>query len=101
MLGQNPKLQEKTIFANFFFKKKNLLLLAESGRLVVSLSMGLTEKRVTAGDQLDDDRWHTVRVDRRGMLITVAVDDEKPVVGEELRKKKTIYYCSRYIFERC
>ncbi len=45
--------------------------------------MGLTEKRVVLEDRLNDDHWHTVRVTRRGMVITAAVDEEKPVVGEE------------------
>ncbi len=33
----------------------------EKGRLVASLSLGPTEKRVAMGDALNDDLWHSFR----------------------------------------
>ena len=44
--------------------------------------MGLTEKTVLWGDRLNDDLWHSVVLKRRGMILTVAVDDEMPLFCE-------------------
>ena len=53
----------------------------ENGRLKTSIAMGATEKSVIVGNSLDDDRWHSVDFARKGMIISIAVDDEKPLIG--------------------
>ena len=44
--------------------------------------MGLTEKTVISGESLNDDLWHSVDFQRRGMIISLAIDDETPLVGK-------------------
>ena len=48
----------------------------------MTLVMGNTEKSVTVGDSLHDELWHTAVYKRRGMIITLGVDDETPLVGK-------------------
>ena len=60
------------------------ILFAEKGALQLSLFMGLTEKLLLVGDDLSDDLWHTVKYERRGMLLSVAIDDDRPRIGKLL-----------------
>ncbi|TRY78868.1 hypothetical protein TCAL_10650 [Tigriopus californicus] len=59
-----------------------LELSLESGRLQLSVTMGMTAKTVIVGDSLNDDIWHTVMMKRMGMIITLGVDDDTPLVAE-------------------
>ena len=43
--------------------------------------MGNTKKSVYLGDGLDDDQWHTFKYERKEMLLELALDDRKPVIG--------------------
>ena len=52
----------------------------------MTLVMGNTEKSVTVGDSLHDELWHTAVYKRRGMIITLGVDDETPLVGKSTQR---------------
>jgi hypothetical protein len=57
--------------------------------LKASVTMGLTEKKaLPIGDRLDDDRWHSVEYERRGMNIRMTVDNDKPIIGESFSSGK-------------
>lgn len=56
-------------------------LLTDRGRLQARLVMGLTEKTAIVGEGLGDDLWHSVVFKRRGMTITLGVDDDPPLLG--------------------
>ncbi len=43
------------------FPSPHTMQQTEKGRLVASLSLGPTEKRVAMGDALNDDLWHSFR----------------------------------------
>jgi len=44
--------------------------------------MGLTEKTLRLGDGLGDDKWHTVKYERRGMIMSLGIDHHRPVIGK-------------------
>ena len=70
---------------NNYNEMKNIrkpLFVSVHGRLRASMTMGLTEKSVIVGDALHDDNWHAVHFKRSGMIVTFAVDDKQPLVGE-------------------
>ena len=46
--------------------------------------MGLTEKTLRIGDSLADDKWHSVKFERRGMVMSLGVDHHRPVIGKFL-----------------
>lgn len=52
--------------------------------------MGLGEKSVkmSGGEHLNDADWHSLAFRRRGMSITVAVDEYRPIVGKQSKKIK-------------
>ena len=54
---------------------------SEKGILKLSLFMGLTEKTLRVGDNLGDDKWHTVKYERRGMIMSLGIDHHRPVIG--------------------
>lgn len=54
---------------------------AENGRLYLQLHIGLSEKTIVMGEGLGDDLWHSVHLERRGMVVTLGVDDERPLIG--------------------
>ncbi len=56
-------------------------MFAENERLHAQIHIGLTEKTITTGERLGDDLWHSVRFERRGMVVTFGVDDDRPVIG--------------------
>jgi len=45
--------------------------------------MGLTSEVLLAGDDLNDDMWHSVKVSRRGMTISLKLDEDKAISGEK------------------
>ena len=53
----------------------------ENGRLYLQLHIGLSEKTIVMGEGLGDDLWHSVHLERRGMVVTLGVDDERPLIG--------------------
>lgn len=59
--------------------------------------MGLTRKTLTLGRGLDDDLWHTVKFQRREMLITFAVDDDKPIIGKNNSNAFKIFMAYFYL----
>ena len=59
-----------------------MLFFTEKGILKLSLFMGLTEKTLRLGDGLGDDKWHTVKFERRGMIMSLGIDHHRPVIGE-------------------
>ena len=61
-----------------------MLFFTEKGILKLSLFMGLTEKTLRLGDGLGDDKWHTVKFERRGMIMSLGIDHHRPVIGELL-----------------
>ena len=46
--------------------------------------MGETDQHVFSGDDLDDNQWHTLRYERRGKIVELALDDNRPVIGENM-----------------
>ncbi len=59
-----------------------MLFFSEKGILKLSLFMGLTEKTLRLGDNLSDDKWHTVKYERRGMVMSLGIDHHRPVIGK-------------------
>jgi hypothetical protein len=57
------------------------LAFPEKGILKLSLFMGLTEKTLRLGDNLGDDKWHTIKYERRGMIMSLGIDHHRPVIG--------------------
>lgn len=53
----------------------------ESGKLYAQIHIGLTEKTIVVGEGLGDDLWHSAKLERRGMVITFGVDDDRPIIG--------------------
>ena len=49
--------------------------------MYAQLNIGLTEKTIVVGEGLGDDMWHSVKLERRAMVITFSVDDERPLIG--------------------
>ena len=41
----------------------------------------MSEKTIVLGEGLGDDLWHSVHLERRGMVVTLGVDDERPLIG--------------------
>ena len=63
-------------------------LISEQGKLKLELHIGSASKELTItldGDSLSDDTWHSVRFKRRGMILTLGVDGEKPAIGEFIK----------------
>ena len=48
--------------------------------MYAQLNIGLTEKTIVVGEGLGDDMWHSVKLERRAMVITFSVDDERPLI---------------------
>ena len=57
------------------------LCISDNGKLYCQIHIGLTEKTIVVGEGLGDDLWHSVKLERRGMVITFSVDDERPLIG--------------------
>ena len=57
------------------------LYVTDNGKLYAQLNIGLTEKTIVVGEGLGDDMWHSVKLERRAMVITFSVDDERPLIG--------------------
>ena len=58
-----------------------LEIVLEGGRVKVSIDIGLAEKSFYVGQSLNDDMYHTLIYQRRGMKINAVVDDDAPVLG--------------------
>ncbi|XP_077352124.1 neurexin-1a-like isoform X22 [Festucalex cinctus] len=59
-----------------------LRLELESGRVRLTVNLGKGPETIFAGQNLNDNDWHTVRVFRRGKSLTLTVDDLTPVEGQ-------------------
>ncbi|XP_057703895.1 neurexin-1a-like isoform X27 [Corythoichthys intestinalis] len=59
-----------------------LRLELESGRVRLTVNLGKGPETIFAGQNLNDNEWHTVRVFRRGKSLTLTVDDLTPVEGQ-------------------
>ena len=59
-----------------------LEIVLEGGRVKVSIDIGLAEKSFYVGQSLNDDMYHTLIYQRRGMKINAVVDDDAPVLGK-------------------
>ena len=59
-----------------------LEIVLEGGRVKVSIYIGLAEKSFYVGQSLNDDMYHTLIYQRRGMKINAVVDDDAPVLGK-------------------
>ena len=71
-------------FKSLFLPNHQCFFFIEKGILKLSLFMGLTEKTLRLGDGLGDDKWHTVKFERRGMIMSLGIDHHRPVIGELL-----------------
>lgn len=58
-----------------------LEIVLEGGRVKVSIDIGLAEKSFYVGQSLNDDMYHTLIYQRRGMKVNAVVDDDAPVLG--------------------
>ncbi|KAM7408913.1 hypothetical protein PAMA_002570 [Pampus argenteus] len=56
-----------------------LRLELESGRVRLTVNLGKGPETIFAGQNLNDNEWHTVRVFRRGKIFKLTVDDLLPV----------------------
>ena len=43
--------------------------------------MGDTDQKVFAGSNLNDNQWHTLKFQRRGKTVELALDDKRPMIG--------------------
>ncbi|XP_070398475.1 neurexin-1a isoform X19 [Nothobranchius furzeri] len=59
-----------------------LRLELESGRVRLTVNLGKGPETIFAGQNLNDNEWHTVRVFRRGKGLKLTVDDLQPVEGQ-------------------
>ncbi|XP_039639241.1 neurexin-1a isoform X29 [Perca fluviatilis] len=59
-----------------------LRLELESGRVRLTVNLGKGPETIFAGQNLNDNEWHTVRVFRRGKSLKLTVDDLQPVEGQ-------------------
>ena len=53
----------------------------ENGKLYAQIHIGLTEKTIVVGEALGDDLWHSVKLERRGMVLSLGIDDDRPIIG--------------------
>ncbi|XP_034463749.1 neurexin-1a-like isoform X30 [Hippoglossus hippoglossus] len=60
----------------------SLRLELESGRVRLTVNLGKGPETIFAGQNLNDNEWHTVRVYRRGKSLKLTVDDLTPVEGQ-------------------
>ncbi|XP_035461671.1 neurexin-1a isoform X15 [Scophthalmus maximus] len=60
----------------------SLRLELESGRVRLTVNLGKGPETIFAGQHLNDNEWHTVRVFRRGKNLKLTVDDLLPVEGQ-------------------
>ena len=59
-----------------------LLTFTENGKLYAQIHIGLTEKTIVIGEALGDDLWHSVKLERRGMVLSLGLDDDRPIIGK-------------------
>ncbi|XP_041865780.1 neurexin-1a isoform X23 [Melanotaenia boesemani] len=59
-----------------------LRLELEGGRVRLTVNLGKGPETIFAGQNLNDNEWHTVRVFRRGKSLKLTVDDLTPVEGQ-------------------
>ncbi|XP_030012418.1 neurexin-1a isoform X24 [Sphaeramia orbicularis] len=59
-----------------------LRLELESGRVRLTVNLGKGPETIFAGQNLNDNEWHTVRVFRRGKSLKLTVDDLPAVEGQ-------------------
>lgn len=59
-----------------------LEIVLEGGRVKISIYIGLAEKSFYVGQSLNDDMYHSLIYQRRGMKIHSVVDDDTPVLAE-------------------
>ena len=68
-----------------------LFTFTENGKLYAQIHIGLTEKTIVIGEALGDDLWHSVKLERRGMVLSLGLDDDRPIIGKLfLRLQKVI-----------
>nr|XP_043902575.1 neurexin-1a isoform X24 [Solea senegalensis] len=60
----------------------SLRLELESSRVRLTVNLGKGPETIFAGQNLNDNEWHTVRVFRRGKSLKLTVDDLPPVEGQ-------------------
>ena len=73
----------KIIISTIAYRITNIYLSTEQGKLKLELHIGSANKELTIGDSsLSDDKWHSVHFKRRGMILTLGVDGDKPAIGE-------------------
>ncbi|XP_072526620.1 neurexin-1a-like isoform X6 [Salminus brasiliensis] len=59
-----------------------LRLELETGRVRLTINLGKGPETLFAGQNLNDNEWHTVRVMRRGKNLQLTVDELQPVEGD-------------------
>uniref|UniRef100_A0A8C7YVP6 Neurexin 1b n=1 Tax=Oryzias sinensis TaxID=183150 RepID=A0A8C7YVP6_9TELE len=59
-----------------------LRLELDSGRVRLTVNLGKGPETIFAGQNLNDNEWHTVRVFRRGKSLKLTVDDLSPIEGQ-------------------
>ena len=62
-----------------------IYIFIEDGRIKASLHMGETNQNVYSGDRLDDNQWHTMKYERRGMIIKLSVDNKRTIIGTYIK----------------
>ena len=71
----------------------SLYSFTENGKLYTQIHIGLTEKTIVTGEGLGDDLWHSVKLERRGMVVTLAIDDDRPLIGTIFSFHKSAFPC--------
>uniref|UniRef100_A0AAR2IT88 Neurexin 1 n=1 Tax=Pygocentrus nattereri TaxID=42514 RepID=A0AAR2IT88_PYGNA len=59
-----------------------LRLELDTGRVRLTINLGKGPETLFAGQNLNDNEWHTVRVMRRGKSLTLIVDEQPPMEGQ-------------------
>ena len=74
-----------------------LEVVLEGGRVKISIYMGSAEKSFYAGQSLNDDMYHTLIYERRGMKVNAIVDDDAPVVAEIMGSERKMDYSEMHV----
>jgi len=74
-----------------------LEIVLEGGRVKISIYIGLAEKTFYVGQSLNDDMWHTLLYQRRGLKINALVDDDAPVVAEIMGNEAKMGYSEMHV----
>ncbi|XP_071518617.1 neurexin 1 isoform X3 [Panulirus ornatus] len=74
-----------------------LELALQAGKLRLTVKLGDRDKVVHAGNGLNDQQWHSVRLTRRATQITLQVDKEAPAIDHTMGRHSVLQYRNIHI----